>query len=104
MDATGSQPAFAMDGHRLRAGAATGGATGVGQLATLDPPWTATLREHTRSSREGARNRDMSDSDIFDRINVLSNEEERLYESNSDGQRLSAAETERLSAIKVEPD
>jgi Protein of unknown function (DUF2630) len=46
----------------------------------------------------------MTDSDIFDRINVLSEEEERLYESAGDGQGLTAAETERLAAIKVELD
>jgi Protein of unknown function (DUF2630) len=46
----------------------------------------------------------MSDSDIFDRINVLSDEEERLYESAGGGQGLTAAETERLAAIKVELD
>jgi len=46
----------------------------------------------------------MSDSDIFDRINALSDEEERLYESAGDGQGLTAAETERLSAIRIELD
>jgi hypothetical protein len=46
----------------------------------------------------------MSDSDIFDRINALSDEEERLYESAGGGQGLTTAETQRLSAIKVELD
>ncbi len=46
----------------------------------------------------------MSDSDIFDRINALSDEEEQLYENAGDGQGLTASETERLSAIKVELD
>ena len=46
----------------------------------------------------------MSDSDIFDRINALSDEEEQLYENAGGGQGLTAAETERLAAIKVELD
>jgi hypothetical protein len=46
----------------------------------------------------------MIDSDIFGRINTLSEEEERLYESASDGQGLTTVENERLSAIKVELD
>jgi len=46
----------------------------------------------------------MSDSDIFDRINALSDEEEQLYENAGDGQGLTVSETERLSAIKVELD
>jgi len=46
----------------------------------------------------------VSDSDIFDRINALSDEEEQLYENAGDGQGLTVSETERLSAIKVELD
>jgi hypothetical protein len=46
----------------------------------------------------------MTDSDIFDRINALSDEEEQLYESAGDGQGLTTAESERLSSIKIELD
>ncbi len=46
----------------------------------------------------------MTDVDIFDRANTLSEEEERLYEHAGDGHGLSAAETARLAAIKVELD
>jgi hypothetical protein len=46
----------------------------------------------------------MTDTDIFDRINELSDEEEHLYESASDGQGLTTDESERLAAIKVELD
>ena len=46
----------------------------------------------------------MPDLDLFHRINELSNEEEQLYESVSDGSGLSEQERERLDAIKVELD
>jgi hypothetical protein len=46
----------------------------------------------------------MTDTDIFDRINALSDEEEQLYESAGDGQGLTTVENERLAAIKVELD
>ena len=46
----------------------------------------------------------MSDPDIFDHINELSEEEERLYALASDGAGLSTEATERLEAIKVELD
>jgi predicted small metal-binding protein len=46
----------------------------------------------------------MNDPDIFARANALSEEEERLYEHASDGHGLSAEETDRLEAIKVELD
>jgi hypothetical protein len=46
----------------------------------------------------------MVDLDIFQTINELSDEEERLYESASDGSGLSQAERDRLDAIKVELD
>jgi Protein of unknown function (DUF2630) len=46
----------------------------------------------------------MADLDIFKTINDLSEEEERLYESASDGSGLSPAEQDRLEAIKVELD
>jgi hypothetical protein len=46
----------------------------------------------------------MTDLDIFQRINTLSSEEERLYAEAGDGQGLTAEATERLEAIKVELD
>jgi hypothetical protein len=46
----------------------------------------------------------MIDSDVFDRINDLSEEEERLWEHAGDGHGLTAEEHERLEAIKVELD
>jgi hypothetical protein len=46
----------------------------------------------------------MTDTDIFDRINALSDEEERLYESAGDGEGLTTDQSERLAAIKVELD
>jgi hypothetical protein len=46
----------------------------------------------------------MADLDLFHRINELSDEEERLYESASDGSGLSGPERDRLDAIKVELD
>jgi hypothetical protein len=46
----------------------------------------------------------MTDPDIFERTNTLSEEEERLYEHASDGHGLTAEETERLAAIRVELD
>ncbi len=46
----------------------------------------------------------MSDVDIFQRINDLSSEEERLYAGAGTGQGLTAQERERLGSIKVELD
>lgn len=46
----------------------------------------------------------MTDSDIFGRINALSDEEERLFARASDGQGLDQVEIDRLEAIKVELD
>ena len=46
----------------------------------------------------------MTDSDIFERINRLSSEEERLYAQASDGSGLSSDERDRLEQIKVELD
>jgi hypothetical protein len=46
----------------------------------------------------------MADTDIFEHINALSSEEERLYQHAGDGQALSGSELERLSTIKVELD
>lgn len=46
----------------------------------------------------------MIDSDIFDRINALSDEEEQLFARASDGSGLSQDEVDRLEAIKVELD
>jgi uncharacterized protein DUF2630 len=46
----------------------------------------------------------MSDIDIFQTINDLSAEEERLYASAADGSGLDGAERDRLEAIKVELD
>ena len=49
-------------------------------------------------------NRHMDDMDIFDRINALSGEEERLYAEAGDGEGLSGESVERLKAINVELD
>ncbi len=46
----------------------------------------------------------MDDIDIFDRINALSGEEERLYAEAGDGEGLSGESVERLKAINVELD
>ena len=46
----------------------------------------------------------MADLDIFETINALSTEEERLYASASDGSGLTQGDRERLDAIKVELD
>lgn len=46
----------------------------------------------------------MSDQPIFERINELSTEEERLWQRAGDGSGLTADETDRLAAIKVELD
>ena len=46
----------------------------------------------------------MTDPDIFDRINDLSAEEERLFEQAGDGSGLSTDDVARLEAIKVELD
>ena len=46
----------------------------------------------------------MADTDLFDRINSLSSEEERLYEEAADGSGLSTAAVARLDEIKVELD
>jgi hypothetical protein len=46
----------------------------------------------------------MADLDIFKTINDLSDEEEQLYESASDGSGLSEAERDRLEEIKVQLD
>lgn len=46
----------------------------------------------------------MSDQPIFERINELSTEEERLWQRAGDGSGLSSDETHRLAAIKVELD
>jgi len=46
----------------------------------------------------------MPDIDIFQTINDLSAEEERLYASAADGSGLDGAERDRLEAIKVELD
>ena len=46
----------------------------------------------------------MTDPDIFDRINALSAEEERLFEAAGDGSGLSTDDVDRLAAIKVELD
>ena len=46
----------------------------------------------------------MIDPDIFSRANALSEEEERLYEHAGDGHGLTAEETDRLEAIRVELD
>jgi hypothetical protein len=46
----------------------------------------------------------MSDLDLFQQINDLSAEEERLWASAGDGHGLSAEAKDRLDAIKVELD
>jgi hypothetical protein len=46
----------------------------------------------------------MADTDIFERINLLSGEEEQLYGQASDGSGLSADDRNRLEAIRVELD
>lgn len=46
----------------------------------------------------------MTDEPIFERINALSKEEEQLWQRAGAGDGLSADETERLDAIKVELD
>jgi hypothetical protein len=46
----------------------------------------------------------MPDLDIFQKINALSAEEERLYAEAGDGTGLTTGATERLDAIKVELD
>ena len=46
----------------------------------------------------------MTDPDIFERINALSAEEERLFEAAGDGSGLSTDDVERLAAIKIELD
>ena len=46
----------------------------------------------------------MLDSDVFHRINALSDEEEHLWQHASDGHGLTAEEHARLEAIKVELD
>jgi hypothetical protein len=46
----------------------------------------------------------MADIDLFERINSLSAEEERLYEEAADGSGLGSDAIARLEAIKVELD
>jgi hypothetical protein len=46
----------------------------------------------------------MTDPDIFERINALSAEEERLFDAAGDGSGLSTEDVDRLAAIKVELD
>ena len=46
----------------------------------------------------------MADTDLFEHINALSSEEERLYEQAGDGSGLPDSELDRLQAIKVELD
>ena len=46
----------------------------------------------------------MTDEPIFERINALSKEEEQLWQRAGAGDGLSADETARLDAIKVELD
>ena len=46
----------------------------------------------------------MDDLDLFTRINTLSEEEERLYATASDGSGLDGSALERLRTIKVELD
>ena len=46
----------------------------------------------------------MVDTDIFEYVNALSSEEERLYQQAGDGSGLSDGERDRLQAIKVELD
>ena len=47
---------------------------------------------------------DVADTDIFEYVNALSSEEERLYQQAGDGSGLSDGERDRLQAIKVELD
>ena len=46
----------------------------------------------------------MADTDIFEYVNALSNEEEHLYQKAGDGSGLSDGERDRLQAIRVELD
>lgn len=46
----------------------------------------------------------MADSDIFEHVNILSSEEERLYQKAGDGSGLSDADRNRLQVIQVELD
>jgi hypothetical protein len=46
----------------------------------------------------------MNEPEIFDRMNALSEEEERLYRVAGDGGGLGTTENERLRAINVELD
>ena len=46
----------------------------------------------------------MADTDIFEYVNALSSEEERLYQQAGDGSGLSDGERDRLQAIKIELD
>lgn len=46
----------------------------------------------------------MSDQSIFERVNELSSEEERLWQRAGDGAGLTAAEKQQLATIKVELD
>jgi hypothetical protein len=46
----------------------------------------------------------MADLDLFQTINALSSEEEKLYASASDGSGLTGEQQDRLEAIKVELD
>ncbi len=46
----------------------------------------------------------MTDADLFEHINVLSSEEERLYAQAGDGSGLSDGERDRLRVINVELD
>ena len=46
----------------------------------------------------------MNDTNLFEHINALSSEEERLYEAAGDGSGLSDHDRDRLVAIKVELD
>jgi hypothetical protein len=52
----------------------------------------------------GTKEKPMADTDIFERINLLSSEEEQLYGQASDGSGLSADDRNRLEAIRVELD
>lgn len=46
----------------------------------------------------------MSDSPMFERINVLASEEEELWERAGDGDGLDASQRGRLETIKIELD
>ena len=50
------------------------------------------------------RRQTRTDIDLFERINSLSSEEERLYEEAADGSGLGTTAVARLEAIKVELD